>query len=258
MMLSPNTPTLRALVLAAGRGARMRPLTDSCPKPLLHVHGQPLAQWWVQALRAACVQHIVLNTGWLGHMVEEYFSALPQPPGAASISFSSEVRDFGHALETAGGVARALPLLAADAEGIFWVVAGDVFAPGFPLHGAAERFAAGDDLAHLWLVPNPPHKARGDFAIAAAGRAALSDTPEALYTFSGIALYRRALFEAPWCTIAPGNPHGEQAPLAPLLRRAIAAGRVGATLYAGAWSDVGTPERLAAVRAAAPPDCFIQ
>ena len=241
-------PHVRALVLAAGRGERMRPLTDSCPKPLLEVHGQPLAQWWVQALRAAGVAHIVINTGWLGEMVEAHFGALPQPAGAARISFSSEARDFGHALETAGGVARALPLLAPAAGDVFWVIAGDVFAPGFALDAAAvRRFAASDDLAHLWLVPNPPHKKQGDFGISAEGRATL-DAP--LHTFSGIALYRRALFEAPWCDIPPGNPQGESAPLAPLLRRATSAGRAAATLYTGAWSDVGTPERLEAARAA--------
>lgn len=250
MPATPDLPQVRALVLAAGRGERMRPLTDSCPKPLLEVHGQPLAQWWVQALRAAGVAHIVINTGWLDEMVEDYFRRLPQPAGAAPISFSSEVRDFGHALETAGGVARALPLLAPDADGMFWVIAGDVFAPGFALDAAAvRRFAASDDLAHLWLVPNPPHKARGDFGISADGRATLD---EPLHTFSGIALYRRTLFEAPWCDIAPGNPQGVSAPLAPLLRRAIAAGRAGATLYTGAWSDVGTPERLEAARTSTP------
>ena len=246
----PATPALlhvRALVLAAGRGERMRPLTDGCPKPLLEVHGQPLAQWWVQALRAAGVARIVINTGWLGGMVEDYFRRLPQPAGAAPIHFSSEARDFGHALETAGGVVRALPLLAPEAGGMFWVIAGDVFAPGFALDvDAVRRLAAGDDLAHLWLVPNPPHKAQGDFGINAEGRATLNAP---LHTFSGIGLYRRALFEAPWCDIPPGNPQGVSAPLAPLLRRAIAAGRVGATLYTGTWSDVGTPERLEAARA---------
>lgn len=242
-------PHVRALVLAAGRGERMRPLTDSCPKPLLEVRGQPLAQWWVQALRAAGVARIVINTGWLGEMVEAHFSALPQPAGAAPIHFSSEARDFGHALETAGGVVRALPLLAPEANSMFWVIAGDVFAPGFALDvDAVRRFAAGD-LAHLWLVPNPPHKAQGDFGINAEGRATLNAP---LHTFSGIGLHRRALFEAPWCDIPPGNPQGVSAPLAPLLRRAIAAGRVGATLYSGAWSDVGTPQRLEAARRSTP------
>lgn len=250
MPATPALPHVHALVLAAGRGERMRPLTDSCPKPLLEVHRQPLAQWWVQALRAAGVARIVINTGWLGEMVEAHFSALPQPAGAAPIHFSSEARDFGHALETAGGVVRALPLLAPEAGGLFWVIAGDVFAPGFALDvDAVRRLAAGDDLAHLWLVPNPPHKAQGDFGINAEGRATLNAP---LHTFSGIGLYRRALFEAPWCDIPPGNPQGVQAPLAPLLRRAIAAGRVGATLYTGAWSDVGTPQRLEAARRSTP------
>ena len=116
---------------------------------------------------------------------------------------------------------------------------------------AAERFADSGRLAHLWLVPNPPHNPKGDFAIGADGLA-LNEAPVhgIRSTFSTIALYRRQLFEPPWCDILPGNPQGTAAPLAPLLRRAIAAGEVSAELYTGPWTDVGTPERLAALNAA--------
>ena len=255
----------RALILAAGRGERMRPLTDHTPKPLLAVQGKPLLQRWVETLRAGGVNHIVVNTAWLGEQIEHHFG-LQRPsdgrdqlsdqelsPGAGHVRLSPEGRDFGYALETAGGIARALPLLAARADDIFWVVAGDIFAPDFVCAPAAvERFAASSRLAHLWLVPNPAHKPEGDFTIGADGGALNEAAPGGVrHTFSTIALYRRALFEPPWCDILPGNPQGTAAPLAPLLRQAIAAGRVSAELYEGAWTDVGTPERLAALNGGA-------
>ena len=276
-------PAPRALILAAGRGERMRPLTDHTPKPLLPVRGRPLMQWWVDALARGGVREIVVNTAWLGEQIESHFGPQRLLDGREQLSkndwpaihFSSEGRDFGRALETAGGIARALPQLAPAADDVFWVLAGDIFAPDFRFDpAAAARFAASGRLAHLWLVPNPAHNPQGDFGIGADGLAlneapAGSTTPAAgppqggwapsggsgpraagerggMYTFSTVALYRRALFEPPWCDIAPGNPQGVAAPLAPLLRRAIAAGQVSAQIYAGAWTDVGTPERLAA------------
>jgi len=243
-----------ALILAAGRGERMRPLTDRTPKPLLPVRGQPLMQWPLAALLCGGVTEVVVNTAWLGAQIESCFSPRRCAElcgqwgigGPVALRFSSEGADFGHALETAGGIVRALPLLARASSDVFWVVAGDIFAPDFVFsRAAAERFAASDRLAHLWLVPNPPHNPGGDFGLSARGLA-LNEAPEggARYTFSTYALYRRALFEPPWCDIQPGNPRGVAAPLAPLLRRAIAAGQVGAELYTGAWTDVGTPERL--------------
>ena len=255
MRLAAAHPPPRALILAAGRGERMRPLTDTCPKPLLAVHGRPLLQWWVDALTQGGVAEIVINTAWLGEKIEDYFGRQRTPDKREQLSnqeftglrFSAEGRDFGYALETAGGIARALPLLAPRADSVFWVLAGDIFAPDFAISAdAAQRFAASGRLAHLWLVPNPAHKPQGDFAVGADGEA-LNDAPPggARHTFSTIALYRRALFEPPWCDILPGNPQGTAAPLAPLLRKAIAAGRVSAELYTGAWTDVGTPERLA-------------
>ena len=246
-------PQAPAMLLAAGRGERMRPLTDHTPKPLLRVQGRPLLEWHLRALVAAGVTRAVINTAWLGEQICAHFSdhfALQGNTDARkqlSISYSPEGRDFGAALETAGGIARALPLLAPAADDLFWVVAGDVFAPGFCFERAAvERFAASGLLAHLWLVPNPPHHPQGDFGLSPDGLARNEAPPGSTrHTFSTYALYRRALFEPPWCDIPPGNPAGVAAPLAPLLRRAIAAGQVSAEIYTGAWTDVGTPARLA-------------
>ena len=258
------------MLLAAGRGERMRPLTDTTPKPLLQVRGKPLMGWLLQALAHGGVGRVVVNTAWLGEQIETEFGAVfsPQPlcasgvlavaPGPLQIDYSHEGRDFGGALETAGGIARAMPLLcppdaAGDLGGLFWLLAGDVFAPEFVFSEAAvARFAASDMLAHLWLVPNPAHNLRGDFGLSLApgAGAALAlnlpaDDPRPRYTYSTIGLYRKALFDAPWCEIPAGNQQGIKAPLAPLLRKAMDNGRVSAELYAGAWTDVGTPARLA-------------
>jgi len=126
---------------------------------------------------------------------------------------------------------------------VFWVLAGDVYAPAFQFTQASvDRFVASGMLAHLWLVPNPTHNPEGDFGLSEDGRA-LNEAP-VKFTYSTIGLYRRALFELPWFDTVPGNPQGTAAPLAPLLRRAMDAGRVSAELYTGPWTDVGTPERL--------------
>lgn len=236
------------MVLAAGRGERMRPLSDHRPKPLLTVQGKPLMQWPIEALARAGLPCLLVNTAWLGEQISDHFGAQFQLPGGAGaaasidIIYSHEGLDFGGALETAGGIARALPRLAE----VFWVVAGDVLAPDFVFsQEAVTRFAAGGKLAHLWLVPNPAHKPDGDFGLNAQGLAL--NQAELRFTYSTIGLYRQALFAPPFCDIPPGNPQGLKAPLAPLLRAAIAQGRVSAELYTGAWADVGTPERLAAL-----------
>ena len=259
---TPDTPDtaaqVPAMLLAAGRGERMRPLTDTTPKPLLVVQGQPLLQWHLQALQDAGVPLAVINTAWLGEQVSDYFSSvfglqrLSDKRKQLSISYSHEGRDFGDALETAGGIARALPQLGP----VFWLAAGDVFVPDFVFdRGAVAAFEASDHLVHLWLVPNPAHNPRGDFGLSADGLALNlpADNPAPRYTYSTIALLRAELFAPPWCDIPPGNPDGTKAPLAPLLRRAMDNGRVSAQLYTGRWTDVGTPERLAQLNLLSPP-----
>ncbi|MDQ0588401.1 nucleotidyltransferase family protein [Variovorax paradoxus] len=229
------------MILAAGRGERMRPLTDSLPKPLLEVRGKPLMQWPMEALAAGGFTELVVNTAWLGAKISGHFGSNPVLNGhcALSISYSDEGRDFGEALETAGGIVRALPRLGE----IFWVAAGDVFAPDFAFTQASvDRFAASGRLAHLWLVPNPAHNPKGDFGLSAEGLALNSAAGK--YTFSTIGLYRAALFAPPYCGIPAGNPKGAKAPLAPILRAAMDNEHVSAELYTGPWTDVGTPERL--------------
>ena len=238
--------TTPAMILAAGRGQRMRPLTDSTPKPLLMVRGRALIEWHVQALAASGFTRLVINTDWLGAQIPAYFEHQielnPNQYGRKklSISYSEEGVDFSGALETAGGVARALPLLGE----VFWVLAGDVYTPGFAFTQAAvDQFTASGKLAHLWLVSNPAHNPKGDFGLSADGLALNlpSQSSEPRYTFSTIALYRKAFFD----TLPFGNPHGIKAPLAPLLRAAMDNQQVSAELHTGPWTDVGTPERLA-------------
>ena len=237
-----TTIPVRAMILAAGRGERMRPLTDATPKPLLEVRGKPLMQWPMEALADGGFTALVVNTDWLGAQISARFGANPllDGHGALSISYSDEGRDFGGALETAGGIVRALPLLGEA----FWVAAGDVFAPDFRFTQASvDRFVASGKLAHLWLVPNPAHNPKGDFGLSAEGLALNQATEK--HTFSTIGLYRAALFAPPYCDIPGGNPAGRKAPLAPILRAAMDNERVTAELYTGPWTDVGTPERLA-------------
>ena len=232
------------MVLAAGRGERMRPLTDATPKPLLLVRGQPLMQWPMQALARGCFTCQLVNTAWLGAQIPAHFGeritwpSLPE----VQISYSHEGQDFGQALETAGGIVRALPLL----DEVFWVVAGDVFAPDFVFTAQAlQRFAASPALAHLWLVPNPAHNPGGDFGLSATGQ--VLNLPKGAagrdHAFSTIALYKRAFFAD--CGLPAGNPQGVALALAPLLRAAMDRGQVTGEVYAGDWTDVGTPERLA-------------
>ena len=257
--MTQSNPSVQvpALVLAAGRGERMRPLTDTTPKPLLQVQGRPLLQWHLQALANAGVSRVVINTAWLGEQIVAYFSdkngmeSLWDRREQLSISYSHEGVDFGGALETAGGIARALPQLGP----VFWLVAGDVFAPDFVFDSAAvQAFAASDQLAHLWLVPNPAHNPRGDFGLSSDGLAMNlpADDPAPRYTYSTIALLRAKMFAPPWCDIPPGNALGVKAPLAPLLRRAMDNGRVTAAIYTGRWTDVGTPQRLTELNTLAP------
>jgi MurNAc alpha-1-phosphate uridylyltransferase len=234
----------QAMILAAGRGERMRPLTDVQPKPMLTVRGQPLMQWPMQALARGGFTRQLINTAWLGEKISTHFGRQLVRPGlpTADLSYSHEGQDFGHALETAGGIVRALPGLA----DVFWVAAGDVFAPDFVFSAnAVQRFAASEQLAHLWLVPNPAHNPGGDFGLSAQGRVLnlAKGAPGCDYTFSTIALYKRSFFAD--CGLPAGNPAGTALALAPLLRAAMDRGLVSGEVYAGAWTDVGTPERLA-------------
>ena len=247
----------QAMLLAAGRGERMRPLTDTSPKPLLKVHQKPLLWYPLKSLAAGGVGRVLINTAWLGEQFSVYFGEQFVAPDnkAVSLSYSHEGLDFGGALETAGGIVRALPQLA----DVFWVAAGDVFAPEFAFSALAyEHFKASPQLTHIWLVPNPEHNPKGDFGLSEEGLAlnlpkthpAQGSTPSAfaapaLFTFSTIAIYKRAFFEAAWCPITAGNPNGVKAPLAAMLRAAMDQGLVSASLYEGLWVDVGTPERLA-------------
>ena len=249
MHTPPPTSYVSAMVLAAGRGLRMRPLTDHTPKPLLQVHGHALIDGPLKGLHAAGVRDIVVNTEWLSEQVETHCLSWAQSHPDVHVRLSHEGRDFGYALETAGGILRALPRLSP----VFWVTAADVYMPDFVFDPAmVQRFIASDRLAHLWLVPNPEHNPKGDFAWQAmpeepgVGRVS-NDTGGLRYTFSTVGLYRRELFEAPWTDTIAGNPQGTALPLGPLLRQAAQAGHVSANLYTGAWTDVGTPERLAAL-----------
>ena len=232
------------MVLAAGRGERMRPLTDQTPKPLLPVRGQPLMLWPMQALARGGFVHQLINTAWLGEQIpallgdQAHWPELPE----VHIRYSHEGQDFGRALETAGGIVRALPQL----DGVFWVVAGDVFAPDMVFtQPAVARFADSAALAHLWLVPNPTHNPGGDFGLSAAGQVLNlpKGSPACAYTFSTVALYKKAFFAD--CGLPPGNPEGVALALAPLLRAAMDRGQVTGEVYAGDWTDVGTPQRLA-------------
>ncbi|QFI53491.1 N-acetylmuramate alpha-1-phosphate uridylyltransferase MurU [Aeromonas simiae] len=211
---------MKAMILAAGRGERMRPLTDSLPKPLLAVGGKPLIVHHIERLRSAGITELVINHAWLGHKLVEALG-----DGAAlgvRIAWSAEPS----ALETAGGIVQALPLLG-DAP--FLVLNGDTwldldYAP-------LIHQPLGEDLAHLWLVDNPPQHPHGDFSLL--GERVI-DRPG--LTFSGVALYHPAAFAG----LAPGARK-----LAPLLREWMADGRVGGSHLKGDWRDIGTPERLA-------------
>lgn len=233
-----------AMILAAGRGERMRPLTDHTPKPLLPAGGKPLIVWHIERLVRAGITDLVINHAHLGQQIEDVLGDGSQ--FGAAIRYSPETT----ALETAGGITYALPLLSsplppgegAGVREVFAVINGDIWSDyDFArLPERARQLESSDDLAHLVLVNNPEHHPNGDFPLRD-GRLlppqdSVLSTQHSKLTFSGIGLYRSALFS--------GLSRGVAAPLAPLLRSAIAEGRVSGEHHAGYWLDVGTPQRL--------------
>ena len=211
---------MKAMILAAGRGERMRPLTDTTPKPLLRVGGRCLIEYHLSALVRAGIQEVIINLGHLGEKIEAFLGDGHR--FGLTIRYSREAKEI---LDTGGGIHHALPLLGSAP---FVVVNGDVFTD-YPFDRLPAQPAG---LAHVVLVANPPHHPQGDFALMG-GEVRVEGTPR--FTFSGIGLYRPELFADCVAGVFP---------LAPLLRRAMAAGRVSAEFYEGIWRDVGTPERL--------------
>lgn len=212
---------MKAMILAAGKGERLRPLTLHTPKPLVKVAGVPLIEHHLRALAAAGFSEVVINHAWLGHKIEAYLGDGAQL--GLSICYSAE----GEPLETGGGIHKALPLLGDEP---FVVINGDIWTD-YPL-AQLPRHLSGD--AHLVLVDNPEHNPQGDFALA---QGQVLDQRPGL-TFSGISVLSPALF---------ANCQGGAFKLAPLLRQAMAVGRVSGEHYRGHWIDVGTHERLAQV-----------
>jgi MurNAc alpha-1-phosphate uridylyltransferase len=217
---------MKVMLLAAGRGERMRPLTDVTPKPLLEVAGKPLIVWHIENLVRAGIRDLVINHAHLGAQIEKTLGDGGQ--FGARIQYSPEA----HALETAGGIANALPLLGDEP---FAVINGDIFCDyDFAnLHDRAAKLVANGDTAHLVLASNPPQHPDGDFGLQQ--RRIIDSTPR--LTFSGIGIYQPGLFA--------GITRGSIAPLAPLLRQQIALGKVSGEHHQGLWVDVGTPQRLA-------------
>ncbi|MES2070344.1 MAG: nucleotidyltransferase family protein [Pseudomonadota bacterium] len=231
---------MKAMLLAAGRGERMRPLTDTCPKPLLKVRGRPLIVWHILNLVKAGITEIVINHAHLGHMIEEALG-----DGArfgAQLSYSPETV----ALETAGGIANALHLLGDEP---FVVVSADIYIPHFNFEDCKNTLEDKDmwgnphpldkrDIAWLYMVKNPSFHPEGDFAMNLMG---LSNQGQPRYTFGNIGVYRPEMFQA----VTPG----EHAKLGPLLREYADRGQLGGELYSGIWHNLGTPEQLAQLNA---------
>jgi len=226
---------MKAMIFAAGRGERMRPLTDSCPKPLLKVRGRPLITWHVLNLVRAGITDIVINHSHLGHMIEAELGDGSRY--GARIAYSHEPVP----LETAGGIANALHLLG-DAP--FLAVSGDIYAPYFDFSQVTDVLHDEDmfgkpyapeqrDIAWLYLTPNPWHNPQGDFGL---DMYTLSNDGEPKWNFAGIGVYRPEMFD--------GIQAGEFLKFGPLMRKFIAQGRVGGEVYKGEWVNVGTIEQL--------------
>lgn len=226
---------MKAMIFAAGRGERMRPLTDACPKPLLKVRGRPLITWQVLNLVRAGITEIVINHAHLGQMIEDELG--DGSKYGAAIVYSKEAT----ALETAGGIANAVHLLG---DQPFVAVSGDIYCPYFDFSQVLDVLHDKDiwgnphpvdkrDIAWLYLTPNPWHNPDGDFAI---NMYSLSNEGEPKWNFAGIGVYRPEMFAG----IAPG----EHAKFGPLMRKFIDLGQVGGEIYDGQWVNVGTIEQL--------------
>lgn len=221
---------MKAMILAAGLGQRMRPLTDKLPKPLLPVAGKPLLQYHFEALQRAGVRELVINLAYLGEKIREFAG------DGSRFGLQVEYSPESEPLETGGGVLRALPLLG-DAP--FLLINGDVWSD-FNYANLATLNLPKTQLGHLLLVPNPAFHPQGDFAVGRDG-VVLSDAADApCFTFAGISLLRPEL-------VADYARAREKFPLVEALRAAIATRQLTAEVYEGAWSDVGTPERLTAL-----------
>ncbi len=223
---------MKAMILAAGLGTRLRPITDTLPKPLIAAGGKPLIGWHLEKLAALGVRDVVINHAWLGDVLEKALG-----DGSAYGVHIEWSREGMPPLETAGGIRRALPLLGDEP---FLLINGDVWTDLDFAHlpGCGGTAPLADDCdAHLVLVPNPDFHPRGDFHLDESGKVHAMGEP--LHTFSGVSVLRPQLFSA-----LPAGPY----PLAPVLRAAMATGRVTGELHAGRWTDVGTPARLQILR----------
>jgi len=212
---------MKAMILCAGLGNRMLPLTKHTPKPLLMVNNKPLVEWHIERLYRAGFREVIINIAYLGWMIKEYLGD-GQRYGL-SIIYSDEQLEGG--LETAGGIIKALPLLG---DKSFLVINGDIWCD-YPY---SNDFRLYDNLAHLILVPNPPQHPQGDFGLKDS-RVILGS--EKLYTFAGVGYYSPKLFDS--------IPYGKR-PLAPILKESIKRGDISGEYYTKEWRDIGTPERL--------------
>lgn len=218
---------MKAMILAAGFGERLRPLTETTPKPLLNVGGKPMIQYHIENLARAGVREIVINTSWLGEMIESYLGDGSR--FGVQILWSRE----NAPLETGGGIRRALPHLGAEP---FLVVNGDVWTD-YPLESLITRGLPQDIDAHLILIPNPAFKAQGDFSLCDRSMIHYPAAGEKAYTFSGISLLRPDIF-----ALYPSA--SDKFPLRNVLESSIRAGTVSGEVYEGVWWDVGTVDRL--------------
>lgn len=222
---------MKAMILAAGRGERMRPLTDHTPKPLLKIAGESLIGWHLRRLKQAGFTDIVINHAWLGQKIENELGNGSRY--GLNIEYSAE-KNGG--LETAGGIATALPLLGSDP---FLVINGDILCDmdfGTAAQ-TADQLLQNKQLAHLWLTDNPPHHPQGDFTLTSDGL--VSATPsQTMLTFCGIGVYHPDLFQH--------TEPNQAAKLAPLLKEAMAQEKISGQKFEGLWMDVGTVERLKA------------